>query len=76
MVKRTTKDVIPEINKPAIRKLVRRVRAKRINALIYETRIVFRSFLESVVRDAVVYTEHARRKIFTAMVVVNELKSQ
>ena len=76
-VKRTTKDVILGITKPAIRRLARRGGVKRISALIYEeTRIVLRAFLESVVRDAVVYTEHARRKTVTAMDVVYALKRQ
>ena len=76
-VKRTTKDVILGITKPAIRRLARRGGVKRISALICEeTRIVLRSFLESVVRDAVVYTEHARRKTVTAMDVVYALKRQ
>ena len=76
-VKRTTKDVILGITKPAIRRLARRGGVKRISALIYEeTRIVLRAFLESVVRDAVVYTEHARRKTVTAMDIVYALKRQ
>ena len=76
-VKRTTKDVILGITKPAIRRLARRGGVKRISALIYEeTRIVLRACLESVVRDAVVYTEHARRKTVTAMDVVYALKRQ
>ena len=76
-VKITTKDVILGITKPAIRRLARRGGVKRISALIYEeTRIVLRSFLENVVRDAVVYTEHARRKTVTAMDIVYALKRQ
>lgn len=75
--KKSTKDVIMGITKPAIRRLARRGGVKRISALIYEeTRTVLRSFLESVVRDAVTYTEHARRKTVTAMDVVYSLKRQ
>jgi histone H4 len=71
------KDVILGITKPAIRRLARRGGVKRISALIYdETRTVLRSFLENVVRDAVTYTEHARRKTVTAMDVVYALKRQ
>ena len=33
-------------------------------------------FLENVIRDAVTYTEHARRKTVTAMDVVYALKRQ
>lgn len=77
LIKRNAKEVILGITKPAIRRLARRGGVKRISALIYEeTRNVLRSFLESVVRDAVTYTEHARRKTVTAMDVVYSLKRQ
>jgi histone H4 len=33
-------------------------------------------FLENVIRDAVIYTEHARRKTVTTMDVVYALKRQ
>ena len=75
--KKSTKDVVLGITKPAIRRLARRGGVKRISALIYEeTRSVLRSFLEAVVKDAVTYTEHARRKTVTAMDVVYSLKRQ
>ena len=39
--------------------------------MIYEeTRGVLKSFLESVIRDAVTYTEHAKRKTVTSLDVV------
>ena len=41
-----------------------------------ETRGVLRVFLENVIRDTVVYTEHARRKTVTALDVVYSLKRQ
>merc|ERR1712014_246869 len=41
-----------------------------------ETRAVLRSFLENVIRDSVVYTEHAKRKTVTALDVVYALKRQ
>ncbi|KAL7842641.1 hypothetical protein SRHO_G00243300 [Serrasalmus rhombeus] len=53
------------ITKPAIRRLARRGGVKRISGLIYEeTRGVLKVFLENVIRDAVTYTEHAKRKTF------------
>ncbi|VAH08307.1 unnamed protein product [Triticum turgidum subsp. durum] len=65
------------ITKPAIRRLARRGGVKRISGLIYEeTRGVLKIFLENVIRDAVTYTEHARRKTVTAMDVVYALKRQ
>lgn len=76
-VRKTTKEVILGITKPAIRRLARRGGVKRISNLIYEeTRLVLKAFLEYVVRDAVIYTEHARRKTVTAMDVVYALKRQ
>ena len=75
--KRGSRDVILGITKPAIRRLARRGGVKRISALIYdETRFVIRAFLENVIKDAVVYTEHSRRKTVTAMDVVYALKRQ
>jgi hypothetical protein len=41
-----------------------------------ETRGVLKVFLENVIRDAVTYTEHAKRKTVTAMDVVYALKRQ
>lgn len=46
-------------------------------AVIYEeTRSVLKSFLEGVIRDAVTYTEHAKRKTVTSLDVVYALKRQ
>ena len=59
------------------RSLARRGGVKRISNLIYEeTRGVLKVFLENVIRDAVTYTEHARRKTVTSMDVVYALKRQ
>ncbi|KAK7884000.1 hypothetical protein WMY93_027123 [Mugilogobius chulae] len=58
-------------------RLARRGGVKRISGLIYEeTRGVLKVFLENVIRDAVTYTEHAKRKTVTAMDVVYALKRQ
>ena len=71
------RDNIQGITKPAIRRLARRGGVKRISGLIYEeTRGVLKVFLENVIRDAVTYTEHARRKTVTAFDVVYALKRQ
>lgn len=75
--RKSTRSTIDGITKPAIRRLCRRGGVKRISSFIYDdTRAVLRSFLEQVVRDAVTYTEHARRKTVTAMDVVYALKRQ
>merc|ERR1712037_1074699 len=72
---KTLRESILGITKPAIRRLARRGGVKRISSYIYEeTRAVLRSFLENVVRDSVVYTEHAKRKTVTALDVVYALK--
>ncbi|PSN45619.1 Histone H4, partial [Blattella germanica] len=72
--RKVLRDNIQGITKPAIRRLARRGRVKRISGLIYEeTRGVLKVFLEN---DAVTYTEHAKRKTVTAMDVVYALKRQ
>ena len=75
--RKTLRESILGITKPAIRRLARRGGVKRISSYIYEeTRAVLRSFLENVVRDSVVYTEHAKRRTVTALDVVYALKRQ
>lgn len=75
--RKVLRDNIQGITKPAIRRLARRGGVKRISGLIYEeTRNVLKVFLESVIRDAVTYTEHARRKTVVSMDVVYALKRQ
>lgn len=77
MSRRMVKENILGITKPAIRRLARRGGVKRISSLVYdETRTVLKTFLENVVRDAVTYTEHAKRKTVTALDVVYSLKRQ
>lgn len=75
--RKVLRDNIQGITKPAIKRLARRGGVKRISGLVYEeTRGVLRVFLESIIKDAVTYTEHARRKTVTAMDVVYALKRQ
>jgi len=75
--RKVLRDNIQGITKPAIRRLARRGGVKRISGLIYEeARSVLKVFLENVLRDAVTYTEHARRKTVTAFDVVYALKRQ
>lgn len=75
--RKVLRDNIQGVTKPAIRRLARRGGVKRISGLIYEeTRGVLKIFLEHVIKDAVTYTEHARRKTVTAMDVVYALKKQ
>lgn len=75
--RRPNRASIEGITKPAIRRLARRGGVKRISSFIYDdSRNVLKSFLENVVRDAITYTEHAKRKTVTAMDVVYSLKRQ
>jgi histone H4 len=41
-----------------------------------ETRIILKMFLEGIIRDAMTYTEHARRKTVTTVDIVYSLKCQ
>ncbi len=69
------RNAIDGITKPAIRRLARRGGVKRISGLIYpETQGVLRQFLQQIISQAVIYTEHANRKTVTAMDVVFSLK--
>ncbi|XP_063728949.1 histone H4-like [Symsagittifera roscoffensis] len=71
------RDNIQGITKPAIRRLALRGVVKRISGLIYEeTRGVLKNSLESVIRDAVTYTEHSKSKTVVAMDIVYALKRQ
>lgn len=75
--RKVLRDNIEGITKPAIRRLARRGGVKRLGGAIYvETRSILKHFLEMVIKDAVTYTEHARRKTVTAMDVVYALKRQ
>ncbi|OEL28757.1 Histone H4 [Dichanthelium oligosanthes] len=71
------RDNIQGITKPTIRRLASRGGIKRISGLIYEeTHGVLKVFLENIVRDTIIYTEHARRKTVTVMDVVYALERQ
>ena len=73
--RKVLRDNIQGITKPAIRRLARRGGVKRISGLVYEeTRDALKVFLENIIRDAVTYTEHARRKTVTVADVVHALK--
>lgn len=73
--KKPSRSSLEGITKPAIRRLARRGGVKRISSFIYDdSRQVLKGFLEGIVKDAVTYTEHARRKTVTAMDVVHALR--
>ena len=65
------------ISNRAIRRLARRGGVKRISELIYEeTKLILKSYLEKVLKDAIIYTEHAKRKTVTSLDVIYALKKQ
>lgn len=69
------RDNIAGISNPAIRRLARRGGIKRVSGLVYdETRGVLKQFLTNILRDAVAYTQHARRNTVSVMDVVYALK--
>ena len=75
--RRVLRDSIQGITKPAIRRLARRGGIKRMSGMIYEeARGVLKVFLENVLKDAVVYCEHAKRKTCTASDIVYALRRQ
>ena len=66
-----------EMSNAEIRRLARRGGVRRIGKEIYdETRFVLREFLKNTIRDAVIYTDHGKRKTVTVMDVVFALKRQ
>jgi histone H4 len=75
--RRVFRDNIQGITKGTIRRLARRGGVKRVSGHVYEeTRGVLKVYLENVLRDAICYTEHARRKTVSAMDVVYALRFQ
>jgi len=71
------KNSISGVTHASIRRLARRGGVKRISALIYdEVREVLKVYIENVLRDAVTYTEHAKRKTVKTIDVLYALKRQ
>ena len=75
--KKQGRDNLLGITKPALRRLARRGGVKRISGTYYDDmRAVIKGYIQDLVRDAVTYTEHARRKTITAQDVVYAAKRQ
>jgi histone H4 len=65
------------ISKPAIRRLARRGGVKRVSAGVYsEINTVAKDYLEGVIRCAVTYCNHAKRKTVSCQDVLYSLKKQ
>ena len=76
-ITRTPEMTLQGITKQSIRRLARRGGVARISGLMYEeTRGVLKTYLENVIKDAVTYTDHARRKTVTAADVVHAMRRQ
>ena len=74
---RIMRNNIQGITKSDIRRLARRGGVKRISGLCYEEiRGTLKRFMENIIRDALVYTEYARRKTVHVYDVIHALKRQ
>lgn len=69
----TYKDNIYGIRNPCIRKLARKAGVKRISLSVYDNiRLFYTNFLTKVLRDAIIRTEHSRRRtVFTRDIVAS-----
>jgi histone H4 len=68
---------IQNLSKQAIRRLARRGGVKRMSSTVYdEIRVALKQYLEKLIRDAILYAEHGRRRTMTAMDVVYASKRQ
>ena len=68
--------VVSSVSQPVSSSLLPLFRSNASSVIYEETRGVLKTFLEGVIRDAVTYTEHAKRKTVTSLDVVYALKRQ
>ncbi|QIW98634.1 hypothetical protein AMS68_004152 [Peltaster fructicola] len=69
------RDNIHGVTKASIRKLARRGGVKRISCTIYDhTREVLKQWLQSLIRDIVLYVDHAGRRTVMTSDVVHALR--
>jgi histone H4 len=74
-IKMPRNNTVRGITNPAIKRLCRRGGVKRIANPVYdETRELLKKWLEDVIRDAITYTEHARRRTVTPLDIAHALK--
>ncbi|TNV75152.1 hypothetical protein FGO68_gene9881 [Halteria grandinella] len=75
--RKTIKETILGITKPAIRRLARRAGVMRLSALIYdETRFVIEQYLRLLIHDTILYMEHFKRVTVIPNDVIYALKRQ
>ena len=61
--RKVMRDAIQGITKPALKRLAQRAGVKRIGGIVYqELRGIMKIALENVMRDAIIFTEHHRKK--------------
>ena len=71
------KPKIEGISKGDIKRLARRAGVKRVAFDIYaHSRVILHEWLRGVIKDTIVYTEHAKRKTIYTMDVVYALKKR
>jgi len=64
--RKVLRDNISGLTKPAFRRILHRAGVKRVSGLIYEElRGITKVWLEKIIKDMIIFTEHSRRK--TAM---------
>ncbi|KAJ7671774.1 histone-fold-containing protein [Mycena rosella] len=74
-LRRVPRTNIMGITKPAIRRLAQRGGVKRTSRTIYEEmRGALKIFLQDVVRDAALYTQHGYRSTVTSLDILYALK--
>ena len=67
--------LLDRISKGSIRRLARRGGVKRISSNVYShSRQIIVTFLDKIMRDALTYMEHSRRKTLTTPDVIYALK--
>lgn len=70
-----TRSYLSRIHDPSLRRLARRGGVKRMTGDVYnEARQILKSFLKDLLRDALVYANHAKRKTITSSDVVHALR--
>lgn len=73
--RRIWRDNIEGISNASIRRLARRGGVKRISDHIYDEALaILLTFLECIIRDAVLYAKHGDRNIISALDVVHAVK--
>lgn len=75
--RKVIRDSIQGITKPALKRLMRRAAVLEVSGLMYEeSRGVLKVFLENLLKGAITYTEHGRRKTVSLEDVANEMRRQ